>query len=344
MKRVSDPLAKMGAQIELTEGKLPAIISGAALTGIDYTLPVASAQLKSALLLAGLRANGPTTIIEPAPSRDHTENMLRLLGVDCVSDGARITLTPPADLADGAVGHARNTQSVRSAPAQHHVGAVTAEHDVTSSTAEMPAPVVLRVPGDPSAAAFWCVAAACTKGSGVTVEGINGNPLRCEFINVLQQMGADIRVETTGQTVGEPVLSVHVRSGALNAAHTKPAQSAALMDEYPILSVAAALAEGTSVFEGVGELRVKESDRLAKIVELLNLFGVEAQIHADTLTVKGGTAAKSVEAVTFDPAYDHRMAMCALILARALKRSLYLKDADCITTSFPTFLIDFMRV
>ena len=313
MRRVVKPLQAMGASISLTNDQtLPVVCNDASpvkahqLQGITYAMPVASAQLKSALLIAGLRASTPTTVVEPLPSRDHTENMLRLLGVDLVSEGLHITVNP------------LSAECVRN-------------QDVLS----------IHVPGDPSAAAFWCVAALCCVGSSITIKGINGNPHRTEFIKVLQQMGGQINIECIGHAVGEPLWNLTVHASPLMAVHTAAYQSPALMDEFPILAVAAALAEGETVFEGLSELRVKESDRLHKIAELLQLFGSVVEEGNDYLRIVGKTSVTSGDVIHYDPAFDHRMAMSALILARAVNRPIIVKNMECISTSFPTFLDDF---
>ncbi len=312
MRRVVEPLQAMGAFIALTNDQtLPAVcntlhVKANQLHGITYEMPVASAQLKSALLIAGLRASTPTTVVEPLPSRDHTENMLRLLGVDLVSEGLHITVNP------------LSVECVRN-------------QDILS----------IHVPGDPSAAAFWCVAALCCVGSSIVIKGINGNPHRTEFVKVLQQMGGDINIECVGHAVGEPLWNVTVYASPLMAVRTAAYQSPALMDEFPILAVAAALAEGETVFEGLSELRVKESDRLHKIVELLTLFGSVVEAGGDYLRIVGKTIATSGDVIHYDPAFDHRMAMSALILARAVNRPIIVKNMECISTSFPTFLDDF---
>ncbi len=317
MRRVVEPLRAMGASIELMNDKtLPAVCNALSvnnslvktnqLHGIMYAMPVASAQLKSALLIAGLRALTPITIIEPLPSRDHTENMLRLLGVDLVSEGQYITINPlSAEFANN-------------------------QDDMS-----------IHVPGDPSAAAFWCVAALCCTGSSITIKGINGNSYRTEFVKVLQQMGGQIIVECVGQSVGEPLWNLTVHASPLMAVRTAAHQSPALMDEFPILAVAAALADGETIFEGLSELRVKESDRLHKIEELLRLFGCAVEAGDDYLRIIGKTIVTSGDPIHYDPALDHRMAMSALILARAVNRAIVIENVDCIATSFPTFLVDF---
>jgi 3-phosphoshikimate 1-carboxyvinyltransferase len=173
------------------------------------------------------------------------------------------------------------------------------------------------------------------------VKGINGNPHRTEFVSVLHQMGANLSVDVVGSAVGEPLWNITAQTSCLSAVETSARQSPALMDEFPILAVAAALADGESVFRGLAELRVKESDRLQKIAELLRLFGINVEEGADYLRIFGQTAASSKEMVVYDPAFDHRMAMSALILARSLDRPICVKNSVCIDTSFPTFLKDF---
>lgn len=310
MERVSKPLSLMGAKIQLTEKKtLPATVQGTQLNGIQYTIPMPSAQIKSALLIAGLRASGQTIVKEPALSRDHTEHMLSLLGVNIQIDHLKTTLTP------------------------------NYPHHSTN-------PIVLHIPGDASAAAFWCVAGTLISGSHIQLNNINGNPQRIEFLNVLKNMGAPITYDTIGMACGEPLINISIKATSLlNPIITNSELSASLMDEYPILAVAAAFADGVSVFNGIKELSVKESNRIQKIKELLNCFGIHVAITDDLIVIKGNPnlldsehQASLPSDIYYDTAYDHRMAMCAVILGRILKKKIYYSNPDCIATSFPNFM------
>lgn len=309
MDRVQQPLALMGANIQLTgsykqKGTLPALISGTTLNAIEYTLPAASAQLKSAIILAALRANGTTTIIEQHPSRDHTENMLAYLGHPIMKNNQTIII-PPLD---------RNIIPSTNAIQTFHI------------------------PGDPSSAAFWCVAASIIKDSHIIINNINGNPYRTEYIKVLNDMGAKIKITTKNtDIIGEPMWDIEVAFSKLSCTVTEPHQSAALMDEFPILSIAALMADGVTHFKGVHELSIKESNRIDKISQLLKAVGARIECSNDDIIVYGKTYELSTDPIFYDTAYDHRMAMCAIILAKVLNRPLHYNYSDCIDTSFPTF-------
>ena len=228
MERVAVPLRAMGARIETTAGRAPITIDGSALRGADWRMDVASAQVKSAVLLAGLRAGGPTSVVEPLPTRDHTERMLRHMGVAVVADGARVGVQGGQRLA----------------------------------------PLDLTLPGDPSSAAFLVVAALLVPGSRVRITGVGTNPLRIGILDILRRMGAAIRIEGGRDAAGEPVGDVVVTHGALRATTVTPAEVPGAIDEMPILAVAAAFAEGETRVTGAEELRVKESDRLAALEQL----------------------------------------------------------------------------
>ncbi len=304
MERVMAPLREIGAQfVARSGGKLPVTItgSGTALPG-DQTLKVASAQVKSAILLAGLNAQGNTIVTEPQPSRDHTEKMLSFFGADITtqenSDGSRqITL----------------------------VG----QPEITGQD--------IVVPGDISSAAFPIVAALITPGSDLMIENIGINPLRAGLLQSLQEMGAEIGILNERENAGEPIADIHVRASALTGATIPASRAPSMIDEYPILSVAAAAAEGTSVFEGVGELRVKESDRLEAMAAGLKGCGVETEATEDTLTIHG-TGAAPKGGCTIASRLDHRIAMSYLVLGLASENPIAVDDGGPIETSFPGFI------
>ncbi len=307
MERVMEPLRHIGAEFTArTGGRLPITITGTAnaLPG-DETLKVASAQVKSAILLAGLNAKGTTIVVEPRPSRDHTEKMLRFFGADICTeenpDGSRKIML------DG-------------------------QPEITGRD--------VVVPGDISSAAFPIVAALITPGSDLTIENIGINPLRTGVLDSLIEMGADIEILNPRDNAGEPVADIHVRASQLKGATIPATRAPSMIDEYPILSVAAAIADGTSVFEGVGELRVKESDRLEAMAEGLKDCGVETETTADSLTIHGKNQpiTGSVKGgVTIASQLDHRIAMSYLILGLASESPITVDDGGPIETSFPSF-------
>ncbi len=304
MERVMAPLREIGAEfVARTGGKLPITITGTgtALPG-DETLKVASAQVKSAILLAGLNAQGNTIVIEPQPSRDHTEKMLNFFGADIsvekMTDGARkITL----------------------------IG----QPEITGQKIE--------VPGDISSAAFPLVAALITLGSDLTIENVGINLLRVGVLESLRDMGAKIDILNKRNTAGEPMADIHVRASNLTGATIPASRAPSMIDEYPILAIAAACAEGTSVFEGVSELRVKESDRLAAMAFGLKDCGVDTETTGDTLTIHGtGSAPKG--GVTISSRLDHRIAMSYLVLGMVSQEPVTVDDGGPIETSFPGFI------
>lgn len=250
MKRVAAPLAALGAHLETMDGYAPLTIEGARLKAGPVTLPVASAQLKSAVLLAGLQADGVTRVTEPIATRDHTEKLLAAMGVEVTSDGPIATVR----------------------------GRV------------VPLCVDVTVPGDPSSAAFLLVAAALVEGSDITVEGVCLNPTRLGFLEVLRRMGAELDCRVEAQVGGEPVGSIRCRHSALKGFRIEADEVPATIDELPLLAVAAAFADGESVISGAAELRVKESDRIATTAALLRGFGVEVQETPDGMIVSGGGA------------------------------------------------------
>jgi 3-phosphoshikimate 1-carboxyvinyltransferase len=299
MRRIAEPLALMGARIETSDGRLPASLAAGRLKGVDYRLPVASAQVKSAVLLAGLGAEGETLIAEPEPSRDHTERMLAAFGAN-ISIGER----------DGA-------RLIRLAPSALKATRVD-------------------TPGDPSSAAFLAAAAAIVPGSDVLIRNALVNPLRAGFFETLRDMGADISFENQRLLSGEPVADIRVRGGALAGVAVPASRAASMIDEYPILAVVAAFAKGDTYMPGVSELRVKESDRLAAIEAGLAANGVETESGADWLRVFGrdGDVKGGGRVAT---RADHRIAMSFLILGLASAGPATVDDISMIATSYPNF-------
>ena len=308
MRRVLDPVTLMGARVTSAAegGRLPITLAGARdPMPILYRTPVPSAQIKSAVLLAGLAAPGTTTVIETEASRDHTELMLRHFGAEVRSEpegahGRRISLTGQPELAPSAV----------------------------------------AVPADPSSAAFPMVAALIVPGSDVFLPDVMTNPLRTGLITTLRQMGAAIVEEELRHDGGEAMAGFRVRHSALRGVEVPPERAPAMIDEYPILAVAAAFAEGTTVMRGLKELRVKESDRLAATADMLRVNGIEVEISGDDLAVRGrGRAAGGGLVATH---MDHRIAMSALVLGLAADQPVRVDDGGFIATSFPGFA-DLMR-
>jgi 3-phosphoshikimate 1-carboxyvinyltransferase len=308
MKRVTDPLSACGARFTgRAGGRLPLAIEGAAETRpLNYRLPVASAQVKSAVLLAGLNAAGETRVEEPEATRDHTENMLRHFGADV---------------------------SVEAQGAGRLIRLVGQPRLVAAD---------ILVPGDPSSAAFPLVAALIVPGSAVTIEGVGLNPLRTGLFATLLEMGADLTV--TGERVegGEPVGDITARHGALRAVEVPRSRAPSMIDEFPVLSVAAAFATGTSRFRGLSELRVKESDRLAATAALLAVNGIGVEIEGDDLIVHGAGGVPPPGGGTVLTHMDHRIAMSALVLGLGAQAAVTVDDAAFVDTSFPGFA-DLMR-
>ncbi|MET1111811.1 MAG: 3-phosphoshikimate 1-carboxyvinyltransferase [Allosphingosinicella sp.] len=304
MDRVLEPLVRMGARTDGSR-RLPVNLGGGALTGIRHLSDKASAQVKSAILLAGLRAKGPVEVVEPAPSRDHTENMLRAFGCDV------------------------------------EIGPDEAGHCVRLGRRRALTGTRVQVPGDPSSAAFPLVAALLAPGSEVTVEGVLLNPSRTGLFLSLTEMGADLSVANRRDKGGEPVGDITARTSALRGVTVPALRAASMIDEYPILAVAAAFATGDTLMHGVGELRVKESDRLQAIIDGLAACGVEAEAKGDTLRVRGcgGTVRGGARIRTLG---DHRIAMSFLVLGLASREPVTVDEAAMIGTSFPGF-VPFMR-
>lgn len=302
MERVMKPLRSMGARFTAQEGgRLPLVIEPVrGLAAVSYTTEQASAQVKSAILLAGLQAHGTTTVTEPAHSRDHTELLLPAFGVPVNVSGLSASVEGPAQL------HA---------------------HDMS-------------VPGDPSSAAFLAVAAALVEGSDVTIADVALNQTRIGALRVLERMGARISFGNRHDEGAEPVGDVQVRySPNLRATTVAAAEIASLIDEIPVLALAAAAGQGETVFEDAGELRVKESDRFAAIVEMLGALGVRAFADGDDLHIVGGSA--EVPASLRLPVYhDHRIAMTAYLLGKCFGVDVTVDDPDCVSVSWPSFYED----
>ncbi|GAC1341139.1 MAG: 3-phosphoshikimate 1-carboxyvinyltransferase [Acetobacteraceae bacterium] len=302
MRRVTEPLAACGAVFSSREGgRLPLAIRGARdALPLEYRLPVASAQVKSALLLAGLNAPGWTAIEEPEPTRDHTERMLRHFGAEVVVEA----------LGSGRVARLRGQPELRGA-------------DVV-------------VPGDPSSAAFVLVAALIVEGSVVTVRGVGMNPARIGLLETLREMGGELTVANERVAGGEPVADVTARYTGLRGVVVPAARAPSMIDEYPVLAVAAACASGVTVMQGLAELRVKESDRLAATAALLAANGVRVAVEGDRLTVEGAGGAPPGGGLVATH-MDHRLAMSALVLGLATDAPVGVDDAGFIDTSFPGF-------
>lgn len=302
MRRVTDPLAATGAQFWSREGgRMPLAVRGVAdPLPLDYRLPVASAQVKSACLLAGLCARGITRVTEPEPTRDHTENMLRHFGATL-----RVEDTPA-----GRVIELQGQPELAAAP--------------------------ILVPGDPSSAAFLLVAALLVPGSRLVIENVGLNPLRTGLFDTLREMGAKLRVENARTEGGEPVGDLVVEHSELRAVDVPPGRAPSMIDEYPVLAVAAAAARGTTRMRGLKELRVKESDRLAATAALLEANGVRAEIEGDDMLVHG-TGGAIPGGGTVATHMDHRIAMSALVMGLAARSPVTVDDAGFIETSFPGF-------
>jgi 3-phosphoshikimate 1-carboxyvinyltransferase len=308
MRRILDPLALMGAEAAMTAegGRLPITLAGARdPLPIVYRTPVASAQIKSAVLLAGLAAPGDTTVIESEASRDHTELMLRHFG-------AQLASVPDGD-------HGRKI-TLRGQPELH--------------------PAEVTVPADPSSAAFPVVAALIVPSSDVLLADVMTNPLRTGLIATLREMGATIVAEETSGDGGELMAGLRVRSAALHGVEVPAARAPSMIDEYPVLAVAAAFADGDTVMRGLKELRVKESDRLAATAQMLRVNGVEVEIDGDDLIIHGRGHVPGGGLVSTH--MDHRIAMSALVMGLASERPVKVDDATFIATSFPGFA-DMMR-
>lgn len=294
MKRIITPLQMMGANISGTNDRAPLSIQPAHLRGIKYNMPVASAQVKSAVLLAGLFAQGATAVVQPGPARDHTERMLSAMGVDIATEGDTVVLTPNSSLR----------------------------------------PMDLTVPGDISSAAFPIVAALLVPGSDITLTGINLNPTRTGLIDVLHEMGADLSVTETGLEGGEPVGTIRVRHSALKGAQVGGTKVVEMIDEFPILMVAATQAEGETIVSDAQELRVKETDRISVMATELRKFGAEITETPDGFVIKGP---QKLHAATAEGHDDHRISMSLSVAALVADAQSTVIDARCAGDSFPGF-------
>ena len=305
MKRVTGPLADMGARFEWPgeEGRLPLTLTGGGLAGLDYWQEVPSAQIKSAILLAALNASGDTVVHEPIQSRDHTERMLPAFG-------GTIRVTELDDCT-----------AVRLARGQSLTG------------------TEISIPGDPSSAAFPLAAALIVPGSEVTVEGVMLNPLRTGLFETWREMGADLTVANRRTAGGEDIGDVTARHSRLKGVVVPPARAASMIDEYPILAATAAFADGPPVMRGIGEMRVKESDRIALMSAGLQACGVRVEEEPEGFTVTGGPVRGGATVVTHG---DHRIAMSHLVLGLAADAPVTVDEPGMIATSFPGF-VELMR-
>ena len=300
MGRVLNPLSEMGVSYDAQEGgRLPATLtSDGKLSPLDYTPPHASAQVKSAILLAGLNTDGTTTVNEPTLSRDHTENMLKAFGAE-----------------------------------------VTVKAQGAGQKVSVKGPVTLKattvnVPGDPSSAAFPIVAALTTPGSDVVIENVMMNPTRTGLFETLTEMGGYLRSDNFRTSGGEIIADIHVRYSKLHGVTVPESRAPSMIDEYPILAIAAAHASGTTTMRGIAEMRVKESDRISATVAVLQANGVTTTEYDDGFAVKGGPVEGGGTVTTH---HDHRIAMSALILGMNAAQPISIDDGAMIATSFPTF-------
>ncbi|WP_191553887.1 3-phosphoshikimate 1-carboxyvinyltransferase [Brevundimonas aurantiaca] len=305
MKRVTGPLADMGARFDwrAAEDRLPVALTGGGLTAIDYVQTVASAQIKSAILLAGLNAQGVTSVTEPEKSRDHTERMLRAFGAEVGVE----------EMGQGWVVSLKGGQPLTG--------------------------TFVAVPGDPSSAAFPLAAGLIVPGSAVTVEGVMLNPLRTGLFAAWRDMGADLTISNRREAGGEAVGDVTARHSALKGVVVPEDRAASMIDEYPILAATAAFAEGVTVMRGVGEMRVKESDRISLMVEGLRACGVQVEEEPEGFIVTGAGEGGSVRGGGLvHTAHDHRIAMSHLVLGLAADQPVSVDEPGMIATSFPGFV------
>lgn len=306
MRRILDPLVQMGTVVVSQEegGRVPLTLRGPQeAVPIVYRTPVASAQIKSAVLLAGLAAPGETTVIEAEATRDHTEKMLTHFG-------AEITVSAGGD-------HGRRI--------------------VLKGQPELQAAPIV-VPADPSSAAFPMVAALIVPGSDVVLESVMTNPLRSGLLTTLREMGADITIESESNEGGEAVATLRVRASSLKGVTVPPERAPAMIDEYPVLAVAASFAVGTTRMRGLQELRVKESDRLAAVAAGLEANGVRYSIEGDDLIVEGSGGGPVPGGGEVETHLDHRIAMSFLVLGLASEKPVRVDDGATIATSFPSFV------
>jgi 3-phosphoshikimate 1-carboxyvinyltransferase len=302
MARIVEPLRAMGATIDArADGTMaPLVVRGGALEGRRYVPTVASAQVKSSLVLAGLQARGTTEIVEPIPSRDHTERMLAALGAPVtVTDDGRVRVVAGA-----------------------------------------PDPFELDVPGDPSSAAFFVVAACITAGSEIVLVDVALNPSRIAFVEVLRRMGADIEVAQRDVRIGEPVGDISVRAAPLHGTTIAGDEMPSVQDEIPVLAVAAAFAEGVTDIRDAAELRVKESDRIGTVHQELGQLGIAVESRPDGLMIRGG----SPQAGSMKSHGDHRVAMAAAVAGHAIEADSTVRGWAAVEVSYPDFLADLARL
>ncbi len=303
MKRVMEPLSQMGAKIESLSGNgcAPLRISGTPLKGIHYKTPVASAQVKSCILFAGMYADGATTVTEPVLSRDHSERMLEHFGARLTREGTAVTIQPEPQLA----------------------------------AREIP------VPGDISSAAYFIAAAALVPHSEILIRNVGINPTRSGMLEVCRAMGADIQYLNERDDSGEPTADLLVRSSSLKGTVIEGAIIPALIDELPVLAVMAAFAKGETIIRNAEELKVKESDRIAFMVENLSAMGADITGTPDGMIIRGGPALHGAEIHTYK---DHRIAMSFAVAALAAEGTTHIEDADCVNISYPDFYGDLQRL
>lgn len=302
MERIAAPLREMGASVTTAVGgRLPVTVQGGALKRLDYRSPVASAQVKTALLFAGLTGRVPVSVTEPLTSRDHTERLLATLGVSVTVQGTCVAVEPPPSL-----------------PALEG-----------------------RIAGDISSAAYLIGAGVLAEQGELTVMGVGVNPTRAGFLRALERMGARILRSGERTELGEPVATLTARAAQLSAVQVEREEVPSMVDEIPLLACLAARAAGTSVFKGVGELRVKESDRLALVAENLRALGTEARAEGDTLWVEGSDRPPRGRVTT---AGDHRLAMAFAVLGTVPGAAVELDDRDCVAVSYPSFFDDLSSV
>ena len=303
MRRVARPLAAMGARIDLEGGDgLPMIVRGGALTGIDWRTETASAQLKSAILLAGLVGGVTVTVTEPSPTRDHTERMMRALGVKVESSGARVRLTPATRLS----------------------------------------PLEITVPADPSSAAFLAALATLADDGELELTDVCLNPTRTGFFRALERMGGRLTIESTGEEGGEPVGRIRVGDARLRGIAIGGSEVPAMIDEIPLLACLAARAEGETVITGAGELRVKESDRIATVVSNLRALGIDASELPDGMRIVGNPSAAPLRGSVRTHG-DHRIAMAFGVLGALDGGQVEIDDRACVSVSYPNFWDDLRR-
>jgi 3-phosphoshikimate 1-carboxyvinyltransferase len=299
MKRVVEPLVRMGASIKGSDGGeyLPISITGARLKGIEYKTPVASAQVKSALLLAGLYAEGETVVIEPRTSRDHTERLLKLFSVDITVEGTRAAV--------------RKTESLKGCK--------------------------ITVPGDFSSAAFFIVGAALTPGSELLIKDVGVNPTRTGLINILKKMEASVETLNPREVSGEPVVDILVKSSNPKGTAISGAELLPAIDEFPAICVLAAKAEGVTTIEGAAELRVKETDRIAAMAGALKALGINVTEKPDGIVIEGSRGPGYLRGGKVESHGDHRIAMAMTIAGLASEKGVTVEGMDCVDISFPGF-------